>query len=486
MTHIRLDRFRQGASDRPIGTTCAPTPESASILIRRVSVERKTFTRRLSIVLAVFAVVTALGTSRAQATMLEFSFTDPEGDTFLFPGEVGPVTDVAGLFFTFDNTTGDYEITMTAFPDNPFIGDFIINANLFNPDTGATTAFPAFFVDASNTFFLSTPSTSITLSGLDLRLLAWEAGDRVAACEGSGGIIPEDCSGGLGHPSDGTTAFQSGVINFVPKPFTEPFRNIARDSFQSSSPATISVVAGIDHFLVYDAKRTKGSPKFEKRTVTLADQFDDGGPARVFKVKKVERLGNPADKNGEGINDPDTHYVSYKIKRGKGELKHVKLTGIRVINQFGEIILDSDKPDRLLVPSAKDLENPVEPLEPGADHFKCYKVKVTKGTPKFEKREVLVVDQFNQPALLKVKKPERLCNPVDKDGEGIGNADGHLLCYKVKRAKGEPKFEKIQGIHVNNQFGPLQLDAKKEKELCLPSEKDISGATPLDDDDDDD
>ena len=54
-------------------------------------------------------------------------------------------------------------------------------------------------------------------------------------------------------------------------------------------------------------------------------------------------------------------------------------------------------------------------------------------------------------------------------------------------ATGEPKFEKVKGIHVNNQFGPLQLDAKKEKELCVPSEKDLDQAVliPPDDDDDD-
>ena len=71
-----------------------------------------------------------------------------------------------------------------------------------------------------------------------------------------------------------------------------------------------------------------------------------------------------------------------------------------------------------------------------------------------------------------VKKPKWLCNPVDKNGEGIANPDDHLLCYKVKPAKGEPKFDKVKAIHINNQFGPLQLDAKREKELCVPSVKD--------------
>jgi len=238
-----------------------------------------------------------------------------------------------------------------------------------------------------------------------------------------------------------------------------------------------------DHFLLYDVKITKNTPKFEKRTVALADQFDAGGPARDFEVDKAERLGNPADKAGEGIGDPDTHLVVYKIKKSPGVAKHVRLTGVKVSNQFGEIVLDTQNPDQLLVPSLKDLGAPI----PGGDlpdpfpldHFKCYKVKIKPGTAKFEKRDVQVVDQFNQPALLEVDKPERLCNPVDKNGEGIANPDGHLLCYKVKRVKPGPKFNDVKGIHINNQFGALQLDAKKEAELCLPSIKDISAAVPI-------
>jgi hypothetical protein len=41
----------------------------------------------------------------------------------------------------------------------------------------------------------------------------------------------------------------------------------------------------------------------------------------------------------------------------------------------------------------------------------------------------------------------------------------------VKPVKGQPEHEKREGIFTNNQFGPLQMDTKKEKELCVPSEK---------------
>jgi hypothetical protein len=163
--------------------------------------------------------------------------------------------------------------------------------------------------------------------------------------------------------------------------------------------------------------------------------------------------------------------VGYEIKRVKGEPKHEEITGIQVDNQFGTIFVDTKKPDRLLVPSAKSLAGPIDALDPETiDHFKCYKVKVTEGTLEFEPIQVTLADQFED-KLFDVKKPNRLCNPVDKNDEGIINFEAHLMCYKVKRAEDEPKHEKVKGIRINNQFGPLQIDTKKEEELCVPSTK---------------
>ena len=222
--------------------------------------------------------------------------------------------------------------------------------------------------------------------------------------------------------------------------------------------------APLGHFLSYKVKRTKKTPKFVKRVVNLADQFED----KDFKVKKPKFLLTPADKGGEGINDPIHHLKGYTIKKTKGQGKHVKQKNIQVDNQFGTIFVDTKKPDLLLVPTLKDPNNPVvlpEPFTPPLDHFKCYKVRRTKKTTKFIKQTVTVSDQFINTTLL-VKKPVRLCVPVDKDGKGIIDPVAHLMCYKVKRVK-----KKVKGIHVNNQFGPLQLDTKKVVELCVPSTK---------------
>ena len=237
-------------------------------------------------------------------------------------------------------------------------------------------------------------------------------------------------------------------------------------------------------FIVYDAETTEGTPPFEPRKVLLADQFETG----VFEVEELERLGAPADLDDEGIADPLTHLLAYEIERAEDEPEHEKVT-VRVTNRFGEIVVDTDEPDRLLVPTAKDLDNPVGVLPPGGEHFKCYEVELAEGEPEFVAVQVFVQDQFiasqsGAPKLFDVKRPISLCNPVDKDGEGITDADRHLLCYEVKRAEGEPKHEDVSGIHTFNQFGALQVDAIKVKELCVPSEKEVIGVAPPADDDD--
>lgn len=219
-------------------------------------------------------------------------------------------------------------------------------------------------------------------------------------------------------------------------------------------------------FLVYDTRVRP--PKFESREVMLADQFETG----VFEVESLELLGNPADLNDEGITNSDTHMVGYEIEPAD-DAEHVRVT-IRVTSRFGEIVVDTVKPDRLLVPSAKSLGNPVDPLDPGADHFKCYRVELAEGPPEFTTEPVFVQDQFiGEPKLFDVEEPIRLCNPVDKNGEGIADADTHLMCFKVKPADGEPGFKMVRDIHTNNQFGPLQMVAIAEEELCVPSEIEI-------------
>ena len=189
------------------------------------------------------------------------------------------------------------------------------------------------------------------------------------------------------------------------------FRGRDRAGARRRSPSP----AALGHFLCYKAKSTKGDVcsaaaplnagaacdaeedcggsaetdvcvpnKLAKGVqVTLADPLAKVG--RLVDVKKGAALCNPADKNGEGIDNPDDHLRSFTIKVAKGVPAFPTSDAVVLTNQFGTLSLATGKVDRLLIPAAKDPAAPVAaPEAPAIDHFRCAKVKVSKGAPRFE------------------------------------------------------------------------------------------------------
>ena len=271
-----------------------------------------------------------------------------------------------------------------------------------------------------------------------------------------------------------------------------PTASFQNDLASAPDAFVTKLVSLTNHFLCYRVRRGKGSPKFVKRQIILEDLID----IEEFVLKKPKSLCNPATKGSEGVDDPSTHLVSHKVK---GPRRHLKRRDIKVVNQFGTIFVDTKRPTRLFVPSVKDLTSPVdlpEPFTHNVNHFKCYKTKARKKVCEKNRRVrcisdadctaagltgacnlgftkgiiVDVVDQFSDKRF-DVLKPERLCIPADKDNEAIKEVAGpdSLMCYRVKRAKNQPKHEKVIDIHVNNQFGPERLSTRRIRELCVPS-----------------
>ena len=102
------------------------------------------------------------------------------------------------------------------------------------------------------------------------------------------------------------------------------------------------------------------------------------------------------------------------------------------------------------------------------DHFKCYATVTRRGATPFLQRTVTLADQFGQSTTL-VKRPAFLCNPVDKNGEGIHDATAHLTCHRTKDASST--FVQ-RDVLIRNQFGDQMVRVQKPLQLCLPSEKD--------------
>jgi hypothetical protein len=157
--------------------------------------------------------------------------------------------------------------------------------------------------------------------------------------------------------------------------------------------------------------------------------------------------------------------MCYKIKEGKFDRLSVE-----VINQFGTQRFDVQRPDTLCAPAEKD--GVVSPLN--INHYKCYKIRPSKGEPKFQPLTVDLADQF-ETKITQVGKPRFLCNPVDKNDEGVPDPEGHLTCYRIDDAPGQPTFDRVEA-DILDQFGEQDLntlrgDCRKASFVCLPSSK---------------
>ena len=104
--------------------------------------------------------------------------------------------------------------------------------------------------------------------------------------------------------------------------------------------------------------------------------------------------------------------------------------------------------------------------EAANNHFKCYQVL---DWAEWEPRRVELKDQFGK-SIARVVEPRMLCNPVDKNGEGVPSPKYHLVCYEMQD---DPQGDtpRVKEVTVRNQFqeGPLWVGSAPM--MCVPSQK---------------
>jgi cysteine-rich repeat protein len=112
-----------------------------------------------------------------------------------------------------------------------------------------------------------------------------------------------------------------------------------------------------------------------------------------------------------------------------------------------------------------------DPSCAGLDHFTCYKTRVSKGTAPFVPISGLPIEDGFGALSVDVKKNASVCNPTDKNGENPGAPahEDHLESYEIKGSSGSPAFVKQTGLVVTDQFGTLTLDAIKRERLLVPT-----------------
>jgi hypothetical protein len=98
-----------------------------------------------------------------------------------------------------------------------------------------------------------------------------------------------------------------------------------------------------------------------------------------------------------------------------------------------------------------------------ANHFLCYAVATQSGgvAP-----DLVLKDQFGT-GKSKRYAARWVCNPVDKNGEGIPNKELHMVCYTVN-----PQIPAKPVLTVN-QFKEMKFKLGSPGLLCVPSIKKV-------------
>ncbi len=282
-------------------------------------------------------------------------------------------------------------------------------------------------------------------------------------------------------PSPTVTASPTATPSISATPTASPSPTPTRSATATGTPsATPTPVASetptatpspLDHFTCYKAGATSGSVRFLGIPNPPGVSLQDSTDTTQVTVKKPKLLCAPTNALGHDPTAPThpEHLASYQIKGAAPTFT----SSIQVVDAFNpsgtSVVLK--KRSYLFVPTAKSLSaTPPTPAAFVTDHFECYKIVLASGAPRFVAVPgVTLDDQFGSMTVL-VKKPQYLCNPVNKNGEdpGAPSHAAHLLCYKMKETDPVP-FAKRTGLFVNNQFGPETLDAKKPAQLCVPA-----------------
>ena len=271
-------------------------------------------------------------------------------------------------------------------------------------------------------------------------------------CDDGNGVSGDCCSGTCEIEPDGSVCDDGDVCTAASTCAAATCVGTGR------SPAACG-----DSYMCYKASVTKKTtPFFPVTDFDLTDPFG----ANQVDIRLPRSVCLPAAVDGGTVLSTEAHRIGYKMKEST---KRALPPGVQVTDRFGTITIDPQKTARYLAGASYQLDSAPAPLTPGlVDHHECYSAKLSLG--KFPKGTTAMVAESLEDRTYGILKPSHLCLAVDANGAGVMNPNAHLMCYRVKRASGESKHDKVRNrIHVEDDFGTLELDTRREEELCVPA-----------------
>jgi hypothetical protein len=229
---------------------------------------------------------------------------------------------------------------------------------------------------------------------------------------------------------------------------------------------------GIDRFQCYQARETKGAPRFIPALVSLTDQFETVPASTISRPRTLCNpvATTPALGLQPGLVDPARHQICYRMQDERGPIGKFQRRSVLVINRFGIQQVTVAKPLQLCTPAEKGhVPDPPVPADAPGDAYRCYKAKLVPGSPDPSGTALGLSDQFGVSSST-MRRAFRFCNPVGIDGEDIVRPRAHLMCYGLFTV---PTPAPDVQVNTDDVFGPLAMTARTlaSRYLCVPSYK---------------
>jgi hypothetical protein len=177
--------------------------------------------------------------------------------------------------------------------------------------------------------------------------------------------------------------------------------------------------------------------------------------------------------NELAIVDADVQLQSFDLRTDSGGPAPAAIEALLTETFVGPLTLDISKADRILIPTTLDDRAPPVPptyIAHGVDHYKCYRSKYSRGTPKWLPSGAwLGASNDIEAKNYRIKPPKHFCVPVGVDGQLVKSPERYLMCYSAKRSKYDDKHEKAIGLHTANALHAGLVDTRKEEEICVPA-----------------
>jgi len=215
----------------------------------------------------------------------------------------------------------------------------------------------------------------------------------------------------------------------------------------------------------------KVGPPFPEQKVWLSDRFTTSSVALGALDQIAPEVVPLARASTAPASNPGT--IGFRLRRSRGSRSTLP-KGLQATTQLESVKVDLKRADLLMIPSLLDsVAPPVGRTPDDRSHYRCYRVRTSRGEGRRREPLPLVVDDpLWGETVLHVRRPKHLCVAVAIDGDPAPGAKVDRLCYSAAPLRSD-RSRRLSPLFVASDRAEWSLGIGRPAELCLPAYADL-------------